>query len=101
MGGETIIGELSINCSVQFIILSQIWGSGFQYTVNIWARNEATGLGGSVVTSSNGNPGSGTVIGSWGGRFHHSTVNWSGKWDVSVNASPDYSPRSPISPRVS
>ena len=53
-----IIGEISINGSVQFIGLSQIWGSRFLYIFNLQAHVEATGWG----VSSNGNPGSCTLV---------------------------------------
>ena len=96
-----IIGEMSINGSVQLIALSQIWGSGFLFIVNLQSHVEATGWG----ISSNGNPGSGTpgsssVTGIWSGRFAHSTVNWIRNWDGSVNTSSDDFLQSPISPRV-
>ena len=74
-----VIGELSINGSVQFIGLYQIWVSGLPYITNLWDHVEATGW----HSSSNGNPGSGTpgssnITGSWGGIFYHYTVNRSG-----------------------
>ena len=72
------------------------------YIVNIWIHVDATGSG----SSSNGNHGSGTpgystVTGSWGVRFTHSTVSWSGNWYGSVIASPADFLQSPASPRVS
>ena len=97
-----IIGELSINVSVQMFGLSQIFGRGLPYIVNLRAHIEATGR----VRSSNWDPGSGTpgsgvatVI--WGVIFYHSTVNWSVHWDGYVNASPADLLWSPICPRVS
>ena len=97
---DQIIGELFTNGNVQFIGLSKIWGSGVLYIFNIRAHVETKGWCISVVTSYNGNPGYGTDIGSWGGKYAHSTVSWNGNWDLSVNASSDNSPQSPISPRV-
>ena len=90
-----------INGSVQFIGLSQIWGSSLPYIINIRAHVEATGW----ASISNGNPGSGTpgsstVTGSWDGIFVHSTVNWSVNWYGSANASSTDSPQIPDSPRV-
>ena len=71
------------------------------YTLNVRTHDEATVWG----STSNGNHDSGTsgpntLTGSWGGRFSHSTVNWSGDRDGSVTAIPDDSPRSPDSPGV-
>ena len=73
-----IIRELPINGIVQFIGLYQIWGSGLPYIVNLQDCVESTGWVSSVVTSSNGNPGSDTVNVICGVRFAHSTVNLSG-----------------------
>ena len=96
-----IIGELSINGSVQFIGLSQIWGSGFLYIVNLQAHFEATGWGSSFNGNpGSGTPGSGTITGSWGGGFSHYTVYLGVNWDRYINASPTGSPRIPISPRI-
>ena len=92
--GQTI-GELFINGNVQFIGLSQIWGSGVLYIFNIRAHVETKGWCSSVVTSSNDNPGYVTDIGSWGGRYAHSTVSWNGNWYLSVNASSADLPQSP------
>ena len=96
-----IIDELLIYGSVQFIGLSQIWGSGLLHIVNLQAHIEAKGW----CSSSNGNPDPGTscsitVTEIWGERFIHSTVNFSGNRDGSVNDSPDYFLRSPNIPRV-
>ena len=48
----------SINGSVHFIGISDIWGSGLLYIDNLWAHVEATWWGSSGVTISNGNTGS-------------------------------------------
>ena len=90
-----------MNGSVQFVGLSQIWGSELLYIINIWAQVEATGWG----SSSNGNPGSSTpgsrtVTGSWGGRFTHSNANLSVNWYGYINASPSDSLRSPAIQRI-
>ena len=95
-----IIGEISINGSVKFIGISEIWVSGFPYIANFWAHVESIGWVSSGVTSYNGNPGSTTITESWVGIFAHSTVNWSENWNGSVNASPADLPRSPICPHV-
>ena len=82
---KQIIGELSINGSVQFIGISDVWGSRFPFIPNprdpeISIRWSSTG-----PDNSNGNPGSDTVTGRWGGSFDDSTVNLSVNWSLSVN----------------
>ena len=100
-GATRLFAEFFINGIVQFIGLSQIWGSGFPYFVHIWDHIESTGWGSrSNINTGSGTAGSKTVAGIWGGRFTHSTINWSGNWYRSINASSDYSPRSPASTRV-
>ena len=61
-----IVGEISINGSVQFIEIYKIWGSRFLYIANPWDHVETIWWGSSGVTSSNGNPGSTTVTRRWG-----------------------------------
>ena len=101
MRQNQIIGELLINGSVQYIGFSQTWGSRFPYIVNLRAHVEATGWGSSCNgNTGSGNPGYRTVTGSWGGIVANSNVNWSGNWDISANASTDYSTQSTASPRV-
>ena len=63
------------------VILDPIWNMGWKFHCTV-------------------NPGSTFVTGSWGGRFAHSTVNWSGNCNGSVSTSPTDSPRSPIIPCV-
>ena len=78
--------------------------SNMGYHIAIYRQSSAhvddTGWGSSVVTSYNYNPDFGTFTGIWGGIFSHSTVNWSGNWGVSFNASPNDSSRIHISPRI-
>ena len=87
-----IIGELSINGSVQFIGISDIWGSWFSFIPNTMAPEIFSGLGSTGASSSNGNLGYSIFTGSWGGSFAHPTVNWSVNWIGSVNTSPADSP---------
>ena len=77
-------------------------GRGFLCIVNIQDHVEAIGWeSSSNVNPGSCTPGSSTVTVIWGEIFAHSTLNWSGNLDVSVNSSPDDSPWSPASPRVS
>ena len=95
-----IIGELPINGIVQFIRISEIWGSRLPFITDprvpdcfsVWVCTGAA--------ISNVNPGSSTVTGSWGGSFAHPTVNWSVNWIGSVNTSPADFPRSTICPHI-
>ena len=100
-----IIGEPSINGSVQFIRLYDTWEGVLPYITNPrdpeatsgWgstgSANSARGWGGSSVNSLNlVNPSFAIVTRIWGGIFTNYTVNWSG----SVNASPDFLPHSPV-----
>ena len=100
MVGEKIIGELSINRSVQFICIYDIWGSGFPFIPKPRATYCFNWWGITGDTISNGNPGSSAVTGIWGESFDNSTVNWSENWNGSINASPDDLPQSPIFPFV-
>ena len=76
MGGATRFLVNFPSMEVSIFGLSQIWGRGLPYIVNLWAPVEDTGR----VSSSNGDPGSGTpgsgiVTGIWGVRFSYSIVN--------------------------
>ena len=97
-----IIGELSINGRVQFIGLSEIWGSVLLHISNPrdpeatsgWCNTgsiNSTGgwVGSSVYTI---NPGSNIFTRRLGGSFADSTVTWGG----SDNSSPAGSPRSTV-----
>ena len=97
---KQIIGELSINGSVQFIRLSEIWGCGFPFIPNTRAPEISCGWGSTGAANSNGNPGSAISTGIWGGSFANSTVNWIGNCSVFINASPDNSQRIPPCPCV-
>ena len=95
-----IIGELSINGSVQFIGISDIWGSVLPFIPNPRAPDISSGWGSNVSSSSNGNTGSSNINGSWGGSFSNPTFNLSGNWSVSIDASPADLSRSPTCPHV-
>ena len=85
-----IIGELSINISIQFIGLSKIWGSGFPFIPSPRAPDISSGWGSTGDANSNGNPGFTIVTGIWGGSFSNSTMNCSGNWSGYVNSIPCY-----------
>ena len=69
-GRNQIIGKLSINGSVQFIGLSEIWGNGLTYIPNLLAHIEATWC---VSISNDSNQ-------SWGESFTDTTSMTSVPW---------------------
>ena len=82
------IGKLSVNDSVQFLVLSdQAKGSRLLYIANLLAQVEATGWG----SSNNYNQ-------SWGGHFNDANNITNVAWGISINASPTNLMRSPELP---
>ena len=92
---KTIV-ELSINGSVQFNGISEIWGSRSPFIPNPWDPKIFSWWASTGADSSNRNPGSSNVTVSWGVSFANSNVNLSVNWSGSINASPADSPQSPI-----
>ena len=85
-----IIGQLSVNNSVQFLGLSdQAWGSTLLYIANLLAQVEAK-CGGSS-NSSNKN---------WGGHFNNANSIINISWGDSVDAHPTYLPWISMNPHA-
>ena len=95
-----IIGELSINGSVQFIRLSKIWGSILTFIPNPRDPDISSRWGSTGPANSNENTGSNIVARMWGGSFSNSNMSQSGNWSVSINSSPADSLRSLTCPRI-
>ena len=100
-GGNRLLGNFPSMAASNLLDFIKYGVADLPYIVNLWDHVESTGWVSSCANISNGNPGSTHFTGSWGGRFTHSTLNWSGSCDGSVNGSPADSPRSPISPCAS
>ena len=83
-----IIGKISINDSVQFLILSdQAWGGGFPFIANLLAHVEATGW----VSYNNS-------IQNWPGKFNDADRIMNVTWGASVDPRLDYLPQSSVNP---
>ena len=83
-----IIGQLSVNGSVQFLGLTdQAWGSGFPFITNLLARVESTGWGSPNNYNQN-----------WGGQLNDANRIKNVTWGDSVSACPAYLPWSPTNP---
>ena len=85
-----IIGQLSVNNRVQFLVFSyQSWGSGLMFIPN--SQYQVDSIWWESSNNSNQNR---------GGRFNNSNSITNVVWGASVDARPDYLPRSPVNPRA-
>ena len=85
-----IIGQISVNGSVHFLLLSeQAWVIVFTYIANLVDQVEATGWG----SSNNSNK-------IRGGRFNDANRIANAAWGASTNFSPTNLPRGPVHPRA-
>ena len=83
-----IIGQLSVNDSVQFLGLSdQSWGSGLLFIANLLAQVKYTGWG----SANNYNQNHGV-------RFNNANSIENVAWGASIYSCPAYLPQSPVNP---
>ena len=86
-----IIGQISVNDSVQFLgVPNQGGGSGLALICNLQAHVEATGWGSGNYSNQD-----------WGGSIFDAHSMTDVAWGASVNPRLAYFPRSPVNPRVS
>ena len=85
-----IIGQLSVNDSVQFLGLSdQALVTGMPFIYNLWALSEPTGW----VSANNSDQ-------NWGISMFDANRLTNVAWVASVNSRTAYLPRSPVNPRA-
>ena len=85
-----IIGQLSVNDSVYFLVVpTQAWGRGLTFLRNLQAPDKTTGWGSDNY-----------FIHAWGGIMLNANIITNFAWGASIDASPANSPWSPINPRA-
>ena len=85
-----IIGQLSVNDSVQFLgLYDQAWGSGLPFIANLLDHVGSTAWGSSNNSNDN-----------WGVQINDTNSIIFFVWDASVNSRPVYLSRSPVNPHA-